>query len=1050
MDYNMRFRDIGGLGAAAAGFYPMFVGTPEADLVYDINHTLYTIEAPAEMDGMENENHETEVGIFEEINYGTNTNTAGRNRVFDNAFIDQNADRKFDILSDKLNKVLESGKYPEGTVEYEMLRYLDYGIRHIKERDFVFDPEKRIDTKKYYETCTCISKVANYGFIPMMTEEQISTLKPDNVTFFFMPSEEVKRMAYTKDELQESAEASNFSGVYKAGYRHIDAINEFTQTVGIEHPDTAEKQDILRQKLLGDVINLKNEMLKAVNVDITDPVVQRAFDGKEDQTYDGLTSSGRGYNGNIPQLTDYETYLKSALPPEGYADYHHTYSNVLALLDTAKTFGDKVLDGNKVADALSDCRDLLEALPAPGAGEDEIKKWKEDLRKACASADREIKSLNAAVESAKPPAGATDEEKNTWKKDLDDLKDKMGGKGSVFNTKAGLLISNADNLLNADTTMHDFFHNERMSFMEGLEEDRKNLHRTLKAFRDRGSKSFDPDTLQAIDKAISACDPEAHVSPQEAVKALRSLYETANPKAGLFADGNDKEKHTYASHYAPLVEMLENNIPYFEHKMSAAEKRGVMLDESILRQQRMENRKGQSNIAEALESFNTSRLIGKESTEHRLARESAERLIMKNAVLNSIDKNADPRKWEEQARKVMEEAQIASDLSREYLMAKNYSAGTIAGGKRLTGAADLYREAELIRLNMKKSLQLSERYNAMREDTLHIEPVNEDELHAARDKSMAVNATRKEISSFINDKNNTLDEKMDSVMGLFCASLLEEDAGKKKLYTDLLKDAVFPHAEGDKELNPDKMKEFFMNLGKYTLNSSLEYVKEADRNQLDDTLRVQTELASDLAEKIGEYLDDYRIRYHNSRLSENERAEKAITVDKIQEWYREGIEAAREGLSEGDRQLMDDGDRIINEAIAEQNLSENQLNDKYNTAKREFMEMMHQNTGLAYDQTLQEKEQEIAQKRSVEADNARKLKEADEAAKQQRIERRKAEADKHKKLSKDDVKNMLKGDAPKNRDRRNSVKEPAKRPALEKPEEKDAPQKAAPGKGGKA
>ena len=147
---------------------------------------------------------------------------------------------------------------------------------------------------------------------------------------------------------------------------------------------------------------------------------------------------------------------------------------------------------------------------------------------------------------------------------------------------------------------------------------------------------------------------------------------------------------------------------------------------------------------------------------------------------------------------------------------------------------------------------------------------------------------------------------------------------------------------------------------------------------------------------------------------------------------------------------MDDGDRIINDAIAEQNSSENQLNDKYNTAKREFMEMMHQNTGLAYDQTFQEKEQEIAQKRSVEAENARKQKEADEAAKQQRIERKKAEADKHKKLSKDDLKDMLKGDAPKNRERRNSVKEPAKRPALEKPEEKDAPKKAAPGKGGKA
>ena len=45
--------------------------------------------------------------------------------VYDDALIDMNADKELDVLSSQLKKALTSGKYPEGSVEYEMLHYLD-------------------------------------------------------------------------------------------------------------------------------------------------------------------------------------------------------------------------------------------------------------------------------------------------------------------------------------------------------------------------------------------------------------------------------------------------------------------------------------------------------------------------------------------------------------------------------------------------------------------------------------------------------------------------------------------------------------------------------------------------------------------------------------------------------------------------------------------------------------------------------------------------------------------------------------------------------------
>ncbi|MCR4586336.1 MAG: hypothetical protein K5686_11515 [Lachnospiraceae bacterium] len=65
----------------------------------------------------------TGVGSFEEYSYSTGSKQA-TSQVSEEAFRNEDADRKIEDFLAKTASALNSGKYPEGSIENEMLRHI--------------------------------------------------------------------------------------------------------------------------------------------------------------------------------------------------------------------------------------------------------------------------------------------------------------------------------------------------------------------------------------------------------------------------------------------------------------------------------------------------------------------------------------------------------------------------------------------------------------------------------------------------------------------------------------------------------------------------------------------------------------------------------------------------------------------------------------------------------------------------------------------------------------------------------------------------------------
>ena len=774
MSYKMQKNDIYGFAASVGNFYPMFVGTPAADIMYEVNSVLHEKFRVTMLDDSFDYDEVEGDEVFNPIVH-KDAGTA-RDQITDSGFRESGIDENIRSLVSRLKKEIESDRYAENSIERAMLDYTLWGMQRIGRRDFVFSAPTRQDSK-FWPGANVMSKFANYGFTPKLSEAEKAGMPRDNGDNFFSPNADQARAKYTKQELQESADSLGFNNIYKAGYRYVDALTALQDTVSIKAPDTQERQDILRNKLLGEIVNQKNEILKAFYKDPTDPVNLRMFDGKENQMIDSVQSNGRGYMGDLQGINRLERYLKSGLPVMGYAEFYDLQKNAASLYETAKTFED-VLDNNgDFLEAAKKLSEKMENLPGENATEAERNAYLSEASELMTSCRDAYKNLMEHPQFKEPNQDMKLYHRNL----IQDLRAEFQAhtqQDSRRGKDLASLAADAEAIKHLGESSIRELGESRKEYLQSLENDRITIGAELKRFRAAHGKHYSQELNGMLDNIAAYCEPDSAVSMEWLSDKLGKLKKRADAEYKALMQGTEKDKIEAGNHFQRLTEWTHANKGYIDNKISGARVRGILTDETVNKQMLVQKRNGVTKLDAALESFNTRRSrifgkgevegIGKETEIHKNTRKAAEDLMEARRKLLAVDHSAEPEKWTALAEDAMKKAKKLSELSVQYMNDKNHSAGSGAGKKRLEGASKLFREAEIMRVMLRQEMALDQRYERFKEDTIHPAPVDENALReeAARVKAERVKAERERVANgIIPDQNAGNQAGMDQNAG---------------------------------------------------------------------------------------------------------------------------------------------------------------------------------------------------------------------------------------------------------------------------------------------
>ena len=940
-DYTTTIRDVAGFASAVSNFYQMFAGTPEEDLIYNINGKLYELTREPGPNPL-NDGEELDNGFIDVTLNDIDDDREGYSPINDSDFKNHGWDLAINGYIDRLDEALSSGRYADGSIEQTMLMYTRHNLDKLRDRALCFDVAKN-KAGAYMVNGSLMSKVANNGFIPVLPEEITSKFKPDNAERFFTPNNDNKRAAYTREELQASADKTNYHDMYKEGINYMNSFHEFTDTIGIARPDSEQKQQILRDKLLGEVSALRNEAYKTIAVNSNDPVVVASADGIDSQAGDmyDRVNKGRSYYPHIKTCDRLERYLRSGMPVEGYGDYLLMLGNLDTLKRYADSAGKYCANAEGLYDAVYDLDDKLNALPGPGATAEEIETYNREVNRLAKRVEEEDRKLTQNVKYRDVPEELGDKEKKAFKSNQDTFKNSFVNPNQVDTHGAVKnCVRSSEDMLALGNAEYNMFHTAYTNMMEDMEDERTNIKNELIRYKNAHSKNYDAELNKVIDDTIKLCD-DRFASPDKLNKAIGKLSDMTGTKQGLLMDGSDADRRKAAMHYGPLSDWAANTKAHHDNLIRAAAKKGIVSDVALSSQLDAERHPRQPQLREALDLFNTSKLMGKETTEHRLTRESAERLINLKNELDGIDKTVNPAEWRAKANQVLKEAEIASDLAGEYRLAKKNSATLPGGKRRLEGADNIRKEAELLKANLKKELTIDDRYEKIRQETRQVEPLSEAELKAMDDKvdkeSIDLD-TGKDIMKTVREM--PLGDKMNMMISAY-ATMSTGDATHSTVAKNMLKDVAFESESGKIRLEADKMKGFFKDLGKFAVEARLDYVKELKDNPgiypiTDKSMRAQ--MPEDIVDKFGTMLEDPRIRRYNSSLSKKDIIEgKKITADKLKQWYEEGLDERKRMMTSEERALdMERGD-LLDDAFAKHGITEDNLNEHIDKVKEGYL-----------------------------------------------------------------------------------------------------------------
>ena len=194
------------------------------------------------------------------------------------------------------------------------------------------------------------------------------------------------------------------------------------------------------------------------------------------------------------------------------------------------------------------------------------------------------------------------------------------------------------------------------------------------------------------------------MSPDAFLKALNMV------QAEAITSGNSQ-----------ITEFVAKNKAYLGNRMEEAKSKGILMDESLNLQRSAIERNGKDDLDNAIRQFNTRRSSifggwrqeqGKESPEHKELREAAEKYssLKKELMDKKQLEYTEPETWKQLSKDVQAQAEKVSGLARTYFTKKGLSANSPAGKARLDGSIEIFRDAEMTRIDLKRREAAAARY----------------------------------------------------------------------------------------------------------------------------------------------------------------------------------------------------------------------------------------------------------------------------------------------------------------------------------------------------
>ncbi|MCR4762743.1 MAG: hypothetical protein K5696_04365 [Lachnospiraceae bacterium] len=582
----------------------------------------------------------------------------------------------------------------------------------------------------------------------------------DRSAFYFTPREDQNRARFTMDEFQTAADKINFSGFNGAGSGYGQALRDFNNMLGMQEPISEEQDRILRERVLAATRLAKQELQISQQVSPDDQEAAKLFDGNTGFMGDTLFAKGRGFDGNIRSFEQFERYLESGLPIAGFNDYKAMLNTVSNLENGF--YKEHIKNTEPFENAVRELSEKLEKLPEKGASKEAGDAWRTETRTLMRRViqtfhtmtdtieydDEKIRDYvihrdsigsfaksyarDKAVQGGTAYKDVTDEYMNAEAEKLkgteelarayeqyvqreiekrkQEIADEVKTSGGTFK---GMNRLEHQCLVDLEDMGRRNVREKRayvQTMMSDMVKTMGDISKELQALAKK-EKNLSPALQKAINKAVSAGDPDFAKGPKSLVSALNAVQKLA-------AEEGREDLKNFA----------KNEGTHIKNRMLEAESKGILPDESLNAQIRARARNGREHLSEALTMFNTRRSKifgswnneqGKESPEHKALREATETLKSMQDELKSIKElqKTDPGKWIEEAKKVQEQAKKVAGLAGKYMREKEFSAGSKAGKQRLAGAIAIYQEAELTRVGLKQRAAALDRYAQIAKST---------------------------------------------------------------------------------------------------------------------------------------------------------------------------------------------------------------------------------------------------------------------------------------------------------------------------------------------
>ena len=735
--------------------YPSLFGTPAAETARNAAIKIQDITMP--VFGMdETIPPELQTGLMpvyddnmEQI--GTRITLPSGTRVSEELMKRSNIDEFINDSLETLRQGIRDNVYPEGTVQRTMVDFMIDGLEGIRRREMIYGQTMSAEGLDY-PGVDITNKVANYVFIPMLAERRETVengqtkeelifpegFAEDDPWHWVQPRKDIQdKGRYSNQELQESADRVNFGGFSQAGLDYSRNLRQVQNLIGIKPPANQEEDRILRENLLASIQAAKQELTKAMQVPVDDPVALRMFGDLSDQMAD-VINTDRGFRRNLEELNKYEEYLRSGLPISGYSEYDSlkTYADKMA--EAAPLLEEHLVNGKAYADA---CRDFAQAVNNRPANSDpeSVREWKNSVKEKMQQCSEEFKRLSNEphyVEKTWPPL--PEESDPVKRKAQEEQREKeirawnYGENQVKADIATGIHSDGVRRIDNSFLNRIDRFgansYQQKNDYITNMTANLIKVQQSttdeLRALRE-SEKDISRELSGAMDRAIRLGDP-GKSSPKEFTDALNEIKRAAEQS------GNKK-----------LSSWAKSNAAYFGNRVLEAESKGLSADIALGLQQKAAMPGHRAHIDEALAMFNTKRsrifgkgdgTHGKETEEHRALRVAAENLVRaRNELAHIQDRGSSA--YYAKAQEVLTLSEQVNTLGTAYLGSKKRAIATPVGRERRDGAMFLCREAELLGVTMKKELQVQARYQEIARETQRLR--QKDQLARQQDEAQS-------------------------------------------------------------------------------------------------------------------------------------------------------------------------------------------------------------------------------------------------------------------------------------------------------------------------